>query len=102
MHCRKFDDINLALHDWGKQGYSFDDTLDDKDLEKGIKTTLYLAGKLPLKEGNNIFILNEKTKTITNREIYCDCWGLFILISKKKRLYVRDEFFRDSEVYYAS
>lgn len=100
MLCGKFDDIKFALHDLGEVGYSFDDTLDDKDLEKGIKTTLCLGAKLPLKEGDNIFILNEKTKTITNREIYCDCWGLFILISKKKRLYVRDEFFRDSEVYY--
>ena len=41
---RKFDDIKFALHDLDKQGYSFDDTLDDKDLEKGIKTTLYLGG----------------------------------------------------------
>lgn len=100
MYCKKFDDIKFALHDWGKQGYSFNDTLDDKDLDKGIKTTLYLGAKLPLKEGNNVFVLNEKTRSIINRKIYCDCWGLFILISKKKRLYVRDEFFKNSEVYY--
>ena len=100
MYCGKFDNIKFALHDWGKLGYSFNDILDDKDLDKVIKTTLYLGAKLPLKEGNNIFVLNEKTKTIISRKIYCDCLGLFILISKKKRLYLRDEFFKNSEVYY--
>ena len=98
MYCGKFDDIRFALHDWGKLGYSFNDILDDKD----FKTTLYLGAKLPLKEGSNIFVLNEKTKTIISRKIYCDCLGLFILISKKKRLYLRDEFFKNSEVYYES
>lgn len=99
---RKFDDIKFALHDLDKQGYSFDDTLDDKDLEKGIKTTLYLGAKLPLKEGNNVLVLNEKTKTITNRKIYCDCWELYILINKREKLYLRNEFFKNSEVYYES
>ena len=98
MYCGKFDDIKFALHDWGKLGYSFNNILDDKDLDKVI----YLGAKLPLKEGNNIFVLNEKTKTIISRKIYCDCLGLFILISKKKRLYLRDKFFKNSEVYYES
>lgn len=49
-----------------------------------------IGGKL----GYSYDTLNEKkTKTITNREIYCDCWGLFILISKKQIHYIRDEFF---------